>query len=171
MTVKLRLAQARPGRRELQNRRVTVWLCLRCGFEHRKPAKSALAPAWSLSGPGFVRVGERPKVCDACRSVRVEKFDSMAEAAHAKLLIRMQEAGTIRSLAFHPKLVVPVPAVAPAGAASQVAYTADGTYLERDGRRIVYDVKAKGAPLDADFSLRRRIVEAALAVKIEIVRR
>lgn len=167
MPVRLRLA--RPGRHDLQNRRVTVWLCLRCGFQHRKPAKGAAA--MSDRGPGFCRVAARPAVCEACRTPAVEKFDSLAESAHAALLMGLQLAGGISRLAFHPTLQARVPPAVAGGVESTVAYTADGTYLERDGRRVVYDVKAKGAPLERDFVLRRRIVEAAFGVKIEIVRR
>lgn len=166
----LRLGRTRPGRRELQNRRVTVWLCLRCCFEHRKPTKVAAA-ACSGRGPGFIRVAARPKVCEACRSASIEKFDSLAEAAHAALLMRLQASGAVDQLRFHPRLDVRVPAACAAGVESSVSYTADGTYLERDGRRVVYDVKAKGAPLEKDFALRRRIVQAAFGIEIQIVRR
>ena len=161
-------AASSPSRHDLQNRRMTVWQCAGCGFRHIKPAKAATAAG---IGPGFVCVDKRPKVCGSCASPEIVKFDSKAEAGYAAQLLMLQRAGVISGLHFHPVIVVPIPQAAPGGTWNIVKYTADGSYTERDGRRVVYDVKAKGAPLERDFVLRRRIVEAAHGIKIEIVRR
>lgn len=163
----LRLA-GRASRHALQNMRATVWQCLRCGTRHVKPTKAA-AP--SGSRPGVVQVDKRPNACQHCASPEIVKFDSRVEADYAAHLRMLQRVKVISGLAFHPVLSADVPPAAPAGVPCVVKYTADGTYLARDGTRVYYDVKAKGAPLEKDFSLRRRIVQAAHGLKIEIVRK
>lgn len=98
------------------------------------------------------------------------RFDSRIEAVYGAELRLMARAGLINDLVFHPRYVAHVKAIDPGGRDSTISWTPDGAYT-KNGVRVVYDVKAKGAPLDPVFMLKKRIFGDALDATIRIVRK
>lgn len=140
----------RPGLNVLRNQRRIIYACEACFAWHE--------------GRG------RPTQCRICqRQTGFHRFDSRIEAVYAAELRLRQQAGEITSVVFHPRFVARVHAID--GKDSTITWTPDGAYTDRQGNRVVYDVKPKGAPLDPIHKLKERIYKDILAATIVIVRR
>ena len=69
------------------------------------------------------------------------KFDSLAESRRYRDLRLMENNGDISSLVVHPRFVLQEPFTYNHVRERAIAYEADFSYYEKDGKKIVEDVK------------------------------
>lgn len=154
-----------------------MWSCLVCWHRHIKPKKNA-KPISKL-GPGYVLCDTKPSACAACGRRRagvveaIHLFDSLIEAAYAAEVDAWARKGLVRDVQYHPMFTVPCEPVSAAGGPGLITYRADGAYtFVEAGARVVYDVKPRNlTTYGGAFELRRRIIETAHGIKIQVVKR
>lgn len=135
---------------KLRNQRRIIYACKYCFTWHEGPGK--------------------PGACRQCKTTQeFHRFDSRIEAVHAAELILRRKLGHLRDLTFHPRFVARV--MAQGGKDSTISWTPDGSYIDKRGQRIVYDVKPKNAPLDPVHKLKERIFRDILNATVIIVRK
>lgn len=102
--------------------------------------------------------------------------DSMAEARRYRDLLALERCGEIRNLSVHPRfpLVVsrpkPLDATMRDGDARLVCtYEADFTYLDREGRLVVEDVKGmRTGPAWSHFRTKAKLFAALHGIEVSI---
>lgn len=86
----------------------------------------------------------------------------MKRYAELKILVR---AGEITELALQPKFEID------ANGEHYCTYTADFSYIEKDGTVVVEEVKSTGTAKDAAYKLRKRAAEIAFGITVrEIIK-
>lgn len=86
----------------------------------------------------------------------------MKRYAELKMLVR---AGEITELSTQPKFEID------ANGEHFCTYTADFSYIEKDGTHVVEEVKSTGTAKDAAYKLRKKAAEIAFGIKVrEIIK-
>ncbi len=115
----------------------------------------------------------KPGSCQYCGSRLIHYFASKAELSRWNELCLLQRFGKISNLELQPPYPVRVGTdgnLTTYGNGVEVfRYLADFRYQDENGRTVVEDVKGSDKNLTEVFKLKRRIIEAAYGITIDIV--
>lgn len=101
--------------------------------------------------------GRRSKYGNEVATTSGNEFDSKAEAARYLALQAMERAGEISDLRLQVEFVLLPPQSVDGHKERGVKYVADFTYLDRDGRMVVEDVKS-GPTKTREYVLKRKLM-------------
>lgn len=99
----------------------------------------------------------RSKYGNEVTTTRGIEFDSKAEAARYLALQAMERAGEISDLRLQVEFVLLPPQAVDGHKERGVKYVADFTYLDRDGKMVVEDVKS-GPTKTREYVLKRKLM-------------
>lgn len=96
------------------------------------------------------------------------KFDSKAEHKRWQYLVMLEKAGEIRDLKLQvPFLLIPSQVRPSGGIERPMNYLADFTYVTKDGRNVVEDVKGAVTP---EFRIKRKLMLFVFGIEVQEVR-